>query len=132
IIDLHQNAGIHDRAIFLRHLRRERMEIVFVGLVIFVDADTGWDGRRQKYMLVGNPAAAAAALTLSISICTSLSPRYLTGPTQTTGPSETIAPPIIACLKYCSYYSGKAATSCSNSLIFTFGRDSNPSRRSRI
>ena len=25
----------------------------------------------------------------------------MTGPTQTTGASETIAPPIIACLKYC-------------------------------
>lgn len=47
-------------------------------------------------------AAAAAAFTLSMSICTSLSPRYLTGPTQTTGASATIAPPIIACLKYCS------------------------------
>jgi hypothetical protein len=31
-----------------RHLRRERMEIVFVGLVIFVDADAGRGGRRQK------------------------------------------------------------------------------------
>ena len=48
----------------------------------------------------GTPAALAAAFTLSMSICSSFSPRYLTGPTQTTGVIGTIAPPIIACLKY--------------------------------
>ena len=52
--------------------------------------------------LSGTPAALAAALTLSISICSSFSPRYLTGATQTTGEIGTIAPPIIASLKYCA------------------------------
>src|SRR5438477_500899 len=54
----------------------------------------------RKTCSLAIPAAAAAALTLSMSICTNFSPWYLTGPTQTTGASETIAPPIIACLKY--------------------------------
>ena len=64
--------------------------------------DAGRRGRRQKHVVVGTPAAAAAAFTLSMSICSCVSPRYLIGPTQTTGAIGTIAPPIIASLKYCA------------------------------
>jgi len=53
------------------------------------------DGRcgRQKHVIGRTPAAAAAAFTLSMSICRSFSPRYFTGPTQTTGVIGISVPP---------------------------------------
>ncbi len=52
VVDLHQNAGRDDRLVFLAQLGGERMEILLVGLVIFVDADARRRGRRQKHVLV--------------------------------------------------------------------------------
>ena len=52
IVDLHQQAGVDDRAVFLVQLGRERVEIFFVGLVILVDADAGRRGRRQEHVVV--------------------------------------------------------------------------------
>ena len=38
VVDLHQNPGVDDGAIFLPELGCERMKILFVGLVVFVYA----------------------------------------------------------------------------------------------
>ena len=54
VVDLNQDAGIGDGLVFLAHLGRERVEILFVGLVIFVDADAGGRGRGQEDVFVGN------------------------------------------------------------------------------
>ena len=101
IVDLHQDAGIDDGAVFLGEFGGERVEILLVGLVVLVDADTRRRGRRQKYVVVGHASRRRGALDVcDVDAATNFSPRYLIGPTQTTGARPTMAPPIIACLKY--------------------------------
>src|SRR6185312_11373273 len=53
IVDLQQNTGVDNRAIFLVQLGGERMEILFVALVVGVDADARGRGRRQKHVMIG-------------------------------------------------------------------------------
>ena len=55
IVDLHQNAGVGDGAVFLAELGGERVEILLVGFVVFVDADARRRGRRQEDVMVGTP-----------------------------------------------------------------------------
>ena len=54
IVDLHQNAGVGDGAVFLAELGGERVEILLVGFVIFVDADARRRGGRQEDVMVGH------------------------------------------------------------------------------
>ena len=52
VVDLHQDAGRDDRLVFLVQLGRERVEILFLGFVILVDADARRRRRRQEYVMI--------------------------------------------------------------------------------
>src|SRR5262245_57106244 len=84
IVHLHQNAGGHDRAVFLVQLGSERVEVLFLALVVLVDADAGGRRGRQKHVMVRRACGFAAAFTLAMSICSFASPLYFTGAVQTT------------------------------------------------
>ena len=52
VVHLDQDAGRDDRLVFLVQLGRERVEIVFLGLVILVDADARRRRRRQEHVMI--------------------------------------------------------------------------------
>ena len=62
IVDLHEDAGVDDRAVFFAHFGGQRVEIVFVGFVILVEAHAGRRRRRQEDMLVGDAGGRGGVL----------------------------------------------------------------------
>src|SRR6516165_7682817 len=62
IVHLHQNAGGYDRAIFLVQLGSERVEVLFLALVVFVDADARGCSGRQKHLMVRHACGLGSGL----------------------------------------------------------------------